>query len=90
MSTTFKGTAGKWFAVEYNGGIWHLQSMPDYENAINLLDSGDTSDAEENAKLAAFAPEMLELLENLLDKIDWTGNTPMLNKVNELIQKATI
>lgn len=58
-----KHTPGPWHPVNY-GGYYMIQSGPFYESA-DILDEAQTPNAEQNAKLIAAAPQLLEACMNL-------------------------
>lgn len=66
----FKGTPGPWYAVNYGGWI-HIQQLPFYGES-DLLNEDNCSLANQNAHLAASAPELLEALQNL---VKWEHGT---------------
>jgi hypothetical protein len=97
----FKGTKGIWIvAGNTEGGI--LISNKNYNRDIATVwkydnDFLERQEASANAKLIAQAPDMLSMLQNLLDNGDkmFSNGEPsetyfqLLNKTQELIKKAT-
>ena len=93
--SNFKGTKGKW-AVYNNsqtrkGNLGIVYSWD--ENGKNPIEVASvyTNKAKANAKLIAHAPEMLEMLELLIDRMEENnlGNFPSVLKAKELIKKTT-
>lgn len=56
IDTVGEWTKGPWFAVEYSG-YWDLQTEDNYTTS-SLLDADKFANAEQNAKLAASAPQL--------------------------------
>jgi hypothetical protein len=92
MSNNLKYTPGPWFAVEY-AGRYSFQRKDEYGDP-DLLDQDSCSRAYYNAKLAASAPELLEVVQDFLQVINITpasllyyGKT--IEKAEQTIKKAT-
>lgn len=95
-------TPGPWFPVEY-AGYFHLQDEKYYDTGVDLLnaDNMDYEAAKANATLAAAAPEMLEVITQLLSENEehpqvpgnwWSRQAPsteLLIKAKSVIAKAT-
>lgn len=62
-----KHTPGPWHVINY-AGFNAIQSEPFYGDT-DLLDEGKTENANENAKLAASAPDLLEALEYIASNL---------------------
>ena len=88
-----KHTKGPWVAIEY-GGYWNIQKEDAYSNTYDLLNEEKCPDAEANAKLAAAAPELLQVLISTsqlnlhLYEAGTVGNV-IYNKIQSIIKKAT-
>lgn len=63
-----KTTPGPWYAIEY-AGYWAIQSENFYGIESSVLDEDNNNRAEENAKLAARAPELLKENDSLQARI---------------------
>ena len=89
METKF--TKGKWHPVNY-AGYWCIQTE-NYYNKQDLLDENKCSEAEANAKLIAAAPELLENLIRIIDRIeenDYQNSFPSAyERAKKAIKKAT-
>ena len=81
-----KYTPGPWFAVNY-AGYNNLQAQ-EYYGEPDLLNEQQSVNAEENARLAAAAPELLEALKDIIE----SGCIPNLlfEKANNAIKKAIL
>lgn len=96
--SNFKGTKGKWeinkkTGVFNIGGLYQLSiSGNDRKNrqVCNVF-GVDEKEGKSNAQLIAHAPEMLEMLELLIDRMEENdlGNFPSVLRVKKLINKAT-
>lgn len=56
----------KWYPIEYSG-YWEIRTFYDLSGMCNVLDAGQVGEeqARENAILAASAPQMKELLDDM-------------------------
>jgi len=90
----FKGTTGKWEFVHTNQHPteekeWHsVVQMPKIAISITNTKFLSKEESKANAKLIACAPEMLEMLKDILETIR-ECETPRLYEIEELIKKAT-
>lgn len=84
----FKGTTKKWNVVEYAGT--HILSDGYNYGSLNLLDAEDVGleTAQANAKLAEGSPEMLEMLQYVIN-ISKRKRFPNLDRIQNLINKLT-
>ena len=97
-------TPGPWYFVNY-GGFVQLQIKDEYPSTLkektNLLDEDHYANAEDNGKLAACAPEMIEMIEKLQNQLTHliliTPSGEYRNKLTDLnietlalIKKATL
>jgi len=85
----FKGTKGKWLLGDekyYNGNkafeIWYGNDGECIAEVVHDI---------EDAKLIACAPEMLEMLDELLKELSFHGynNSTTIYNAKQLIKKAT-
>lgn len=85
----FKGTKTEWYAIQF-GSMFLIQDDNFYE-ARNIFDIEDVGEekAKANIQLAKHAPEMLEMLKDLVRLNDLGHQVGQFDKANELIQKAT-
>lgn len=87
----FKGTKGKWFS-EKTDGLAFIKNE-DGKPILCILDHGlyDYGELPYNAKLISKAPEMLEMLENVLDCQSAENRLPVEinDEIRALIKKAT-
>lgn len=80
----FKGTKGKWEVDEYNN------VSVGYNEIAFLKSSTPNMERRANAQLIAHAPEMLEMLQSIVDKPAFKEYFPATRiEVLELIKKAT-
>jgi len=91
----FKGTKGKWVS-SYDNGVWSIQDEEGYQEGykssladVYFFDDGKDT-AEHNAKLISKAPEMLEMIQTLINGfklglLDWEG----IESAEQLIKEAT-
>lgn len=95
--SNFKGTKGPWFPVDY-AGRFIIQTEDSYSDSDDVFESDDFSyeEVKANSKLASKAPEMLEILEDILNVIDWStehwqgnGGKEREQKIKQLIKEAT-
>lgn len=83
-----KHTPAPWFPVDY-AGIWILQKGDSYaDDELLIAYNLDEGQAEANAKLAAAAPEMLEVLETIENDNNQVPEW-LWKKIQEVIKKAT-
>ena len=89
--TNFKGTRGKWI----NKNHIHSSKTHDVHRidsnlgiAICVLRTNNLEQKMANALLISKAPEMLEMLEFLVEN-DYVANTENVKKVKQLIKEAT-
>jgi hypothetical protein len=87
----FKGTKGKWHAVEY-AGTYIIQDGDMYEDN-NILDSDIYTEevVKANAQLIAAAPELLQSLSRLTDicsKDRITDNDSFFEEFDEAVDEA--
>lgn len=93
-----KFTPAPWYPVEY-GGYWSIQNLDEYgPHVYDILNQEDCSCAEQNAKLAAHAPEMYELLKQVCEISGMQGQVmhqtfevqkeaiKLLDKINDVKQ----
>lgn len=82
-------TRGPWFAINYAGWI-NLQTKKEYEYSSNILDSEHYENAEENGKLAAAAPELLEICIEFCERVERgeVKSSKTYAKMKEVIKKA--
>ena len=96
----FKGTKGKWEVRPADHIGCTLVYFGDFKGEIQCWHHhGDTMTSKEanaNALLISKAPEMLEMLEKLLDAVDWSvdqwqgnGGREREDKIKQLIKEAT-
>jgi len=95
VMSEFKGTKGKWTISKSRNGH-ALISGDDWEDfckIYRITDGGDFDKSGEmqlaNAKLIACAPEMLEMLEDILEGIKGNNFEISANEIEQLIKKAT-
>ena len=83
--TNFKGTKGKW--------DWCYDKYDDcYQVAAGKIVAMTFYDADEdkaNALLISKAPEMLEMLEEVVKKLKVSGFPMLTSKIEQLIKEAT-
>lgn len=96
--TNFKGTKGKWVSKT---GLGLLKDTDCYYRDIKSLDGTmiaeakgvhhgtPNREAKANALLISKAPEMLEMLENILSDSENSGSDYMVNEIKRLIKEAT-
>ena len=85
-----KHTPGPWYYVNY-GGFFSIQSEDGYSDS-DVLSESITDKAEDNARLAAAAPELLEALNGLTEYFEWLIKDPNFHeykKAKAAIKKAT-
>ena len=94
--TKFKGTKGKWkvhkgshyFSVKYEenerGGINLFMISEDYKGFHSLVE-----ECEANALLISKAPEMLEMLEDLITILKHYAEIEKIEQLRKLIKEAT-
>jgi len=86
----FKGTKGVWEVITYKRDIEIGNLQSDLVCSIPSI----TEECEANAKLIAAAPEMLEMLQLMIDEFDAEHATvygfELCVKAKELIKKATL
>jgi protein-disulfide isomerase len=81
----FKGTKGKWnYSKEYLTIVDQDRYGIAQENGIR-----NSSEWEANALLISKAPEMLEMLNEILLETDPHGQSKQYNKIEQLIKEAT-
>lgn len=86
-----KHTPGPWFAVNYSG-YYSLQKEDYYSDKDDLLNEEKCPDAEANAKLAAAAPDLLEVLQKVIHAIQHSNmkGTILHGEITAAIKKATL
>ena len=90
----------KWYAVQYDNGYWNIQSNPGRGDGIERSDILShtvvgKAQAERNSKLAAMAPEMKEMLDEMYDVMcqirsciyDWAQYNDVIEWSLELEEK---
>ena len=104
ITTKAAHTPGPWQITNYNASMWtEPNSSDDWVPVISVAPSDDThsfvayvdgsqdlnsGEAEANARLIAAAPEMLEALESVRERLRGMQEDPLLDKVHTAIQKA--
>jgi hypothetical protein len=83
----FKGTKGEWLILKQHSSH-KINEIATNENLSICAINTNLEQSEANAKLIACAPEMLEMLKDILDTIR-ECETPRLYQIEELIKKAT-
>ena len=88
----FKGTKGKWVA-NYQTGSWLIQDKETYQEGLKgclaevyYFDDGKDT-AEYNSLLISKAPEMLEMLNFIVENVDISMYAQ--EKIEQLIKEAT-
>lgn len=88
----FKGTKGKWEVSKNNTFGRQMIDLGDFKGSIDVwYHNGDTitkQEAKANALLISKAPEMLEMLEYLHDRLG-TAFTQEKQEIEQLIKEAT-
>ena len=83
----FKGTKGRWIGKE-NGGVYLENGVPVFETGCGCCTSKDLNAYD--ALLISKAPEMLEMLKEV---VDWeyvsVYNESLYEKIEQLIKEAT-
>ena len=85
--TNFKGTKGKWQFVRYEK-TFTIETFGITNWTILQTITNEPQD-ESNAKLIACAPEMLEMLESLINESDDIIHPEIKKDILNLIKKAT-
>lgn len=85
--TNFKGTKGKWQFVRYEK-TFTIETFEITNWTILQTITNEPQD-EANAKLIACAPEMLEMLESLINESDEIIHPEIKKDILNLIKKAT-
>lgn len=85
--TNFKGTKGKWQFVRYEK-TFTIETFGITNWTILQTITNEPQD-EANAKLIARAPEMLEMLESLINESDDIIHPEIKKDILNLIKKAT-
>lgn len=85
--TNFKGTKGKWQFVRYEK-TFTIETFGITNWTILQTITNEPQD-EANAKLIACAPEMLEMLESLINESDDIIHPEIKKDILNLIKKAT-
>ena len=85
--TNFKGTKGKWQFVRYEK-TFTIETFGITNWTILQTITNEPQD-EANAKLIACAPEMLEMLESLINESDEIIHPEIKKDILNLIKKAT-
>jgi len=80
----FKGTKGKWEIKKYSNvtNLWIKGDEP-----VCTINSSTDEEAKANAQLIAHAPEMLEMLIDILEQENITQSAH--DEIKQLITKAT-
>ena len=88
--TNFKGTKGKWKAFN-QGPHWNNPVIDNWE--IHWSDDGecvvDHVYDKYDALLISKAPEMLEMLEKVVSKLNGNGFPSLQSEIKQLIKEAT-
>lgn len=91
----FKGTKGKWEFVHTNQHPteekeWHsVVQMPKIAISITNTKLLSKEESKANAKIIACAPEMLEMLEDILTALRGENFIVTASEIEQLIKKAT-
>jgi hypothetical protein len=80
----FKGTKGHWEAR----GSYVYKLNETHEISTIITHNGNKDEAEANAKLISCAPEMLKMLNDILEQENISQSA--FDEINDLIKKATI
>jgi len=84
----FKGTPGKWGVYGTDNCIFIENDNAEHICAINSVNIS-LQEAKSNAKLIATAPEMLEMLEDILEAFKENNFEISAHEIEELIKKVT-
>jgi threonine synthase len=88
----FKGTKGKWYLQEFTDAYTNIiRVKTETSDAIYLGSSSQNPNPEYryNALLISKAPEMLEMLKELKDRLEYYNDTVSVNEIEQLIKEAT-
>ena len=85
----FKGTKGKWEFSEYNNGSSSLKSYDFIFGEIYNNDAMNNGEFEANARLISKAPELLEGIRILIERLEENGlgNFPSVIKYRQLYKE---
>jgi hypothetical protein len=79
-----KHTPGPWFPINY-AGFWDIQTKDEYSET-SVLQDDHYNNAEVNAKLCAAAPELLKVLQDVVE--DWKNGPRCPYSIFEAAQAA--
>ena len=82
----FKGTKGKWFTTVL--GEVYSENQVDNEIICEVI-HGKLEDTKANALLISKAPEMLEMLQSLLNESEDIVHSEIKKDIEKLIKEAT-
>jgi hypothetical protein len=90
----FKGTKGEWSFTDYGNFIAVETKLDNGQEHTVFTDqfchaSKFSGDAKANALLISKAPEMLEMLKDILKETDPHGQSKRYNEIEQLIKEAT-
>ena len=86
--TNFKGTKGKWVFDDEDIFSLDINEIPTKILANNPKPYS-SDEWEANALLISKAPEMLEMLEHIVKKLDGNGFPNLQSKIQQLIKEST-
>jgi hypothetical protein len=78
-----KFTKGEWFS-----SYTEVISMPT-QTKIGNISGNSYEEAKANALLISKSPEMLEMLKELKDRLEYYNDTVSVNEIEQLIKEAT-
>jgi hypothetical protein len=84
----FKGTKGEWNIFQQDDDI-HIENECNSEAIATLVGWNNDKIGIANAKLIACAPEMLEMLEDILSGMKNENYEVCQSEIEQLIKKAT-
>lgn len=84
-----KHTPAPWYPIQYANYI-NIQTKDEYAVGADVLNLEDNDRAEANAKLAASAPDMLEVLLKMEPQLERLEKFELIEEVRNVIKKATL
>ena len=87
--TQFKGTKGKWVVTLESDNRTVVNGDHEVDISIDVWHWNEDIEGKANALLISKAPEMLEMLEELIITLKHYGEVEKLQEVRNLIKEAT-